>query len=142
MSSASMRAVASVFIRSSRGAPVHEDGRERAVLDSQNGESNARTFHVKESVPAIDATATQGQIFQEITLTGQVTDPAPEAHRVRIHWGDGHVDTVDLPAGSNGSFSINHTFAQPGHVHHDTIVVRALDDEGVKSDPLVFDVIV
>jgi hypothetical protein len=112
-----------------------------SVLDSQNGESNARTFHVKESVPAIDATVTQGQIFQEITLTGQVTDPALEAHPVRIHWGDGQVQTID--ANPDGSFTVRHTFVQPpGHVHHDTIVVRALDDEGVKSDRLVFDVLV
>jgi hypothetical protein len=114
-----------------------------SVLDSANGTSNAKTFHVTESVPQIEASITQGQIFQQITLSGQVTDQAIEDHLVRINWGDGTSAVVRLTADSDGTFSVSHTFAQPpGHVHHDTITVTALDDEGAHSAPLKFDVIV
>jgi hypothetical protein len=113
-----------------------------SVLDSQNGASNAKTFHVTDSVPQLDAAVTQGQIFQQITLSGQVTDQAVEAHRLRINWGDGVVQVVDLGVNASAPFSVTHTFAASRHLHHDTIVVTALDDEGVASAPLTFDVIV
>jgi hypothetical protein len=112
-----------------------------SVLDSQSGESNAKTFHVIESVPQIDASVVQGLIFQNFTVSGTVTDLAQEDHQVRINWGDGTVQTIDV--NPDGSFSVDHTFAQsPGHVHHDTIVVTPLDDEGFAGDPLTFDVLV
>ena len=113
-----------------------------SVLSGQNEASNARTFQVTESVPAIDASVIQGLTFQEITLSGQVTDQAIEDHRVSFDWGDGQVQELDLPAGSNGQFNVTHTFVQAGHVQPDTIVVTALDDEGAASDPLQFDVLV
>jgi hypothetical protein len=112
-----------------------------SVLDSQIGESNAKTFHVIESVPQIDASVVQGLIFQNFTVSGMVTDLAQEDHQVRINWGDGTVQTIDV--NPDGSFSLDHTFAQPpGHVHRDTIVVKPLDDEGFAGDPLTFDVLV
>jgi hypothetical protein len=114
-----------------------------SVLDGQNGGSNSKTFHVTDSVPQLDASVTQGLTFQQITLTGQVTDQANEGHTVRINWGDGTVQVVDLGVSSSAPFSLTHTYAQPpGHVRHFTITVTALDDEGVASDPLTFDVIV
>jgi hypothetical protein len=113
-----------------------------SVLDGENGLSVARTFTVTDSVPVVTASASQGLIFQEISLNGAVVDQATEDHRVRINWGDGQVQVLDLGVGSGGQFSASHTFEQPGHVHHDTIVVTALDDEGVASAPLKFDVIV
>jgi len=120
-----------------------EEGRFRiSVLDSLNGQSNALTFRVTESRPTIDASVTQGLTFQQITLSGLVSDQAIEDHRVRINWGDGRVEVVDLGVGTGGSFSINHTFAPSRHLHHDTITVKALDDEGTSSAPLKFDVIV
>jgi hypothetical protein len=120
-----------------------EEGHFRlSVLDAQNGHSNALTFRVTESVPVLTASALQGLTFQQVTVSGQVTDQAPEAHRVRINWGDGQVQILDLGVSPGGQFSATHTFAQPGHTRHDTIVVTALDDEGVASTPLKFDVIV
>jgi hypothetical protein len=113
-----------------------------SVFDGQSGFSNARTFKVTESVPEVTASATQGQIFQQIVLSGQVIDSALEAHQVRIEWGDGQVQVLDLGANSGGQFSVTHTFAQPGHVRQDTITVTALDDEGVAGTPLKLDVIV
>jgi hypothetical protein len=114
-----------------------------SVLDSQNGESNAKTFTVIESVPAVDASVSQGLTFQEITLSGLVTDQALEDHVVRIDWGDGQVQELVLPANSDGQFSVTHTFQQPpGHVQHDTITVTALDDEGTAGDPLQLDVLI
>ena len=61
---------------------------------------------------------------------------------MRINWGDGQVEVLDLGVGSGGQFTVTHTFAASKHLHHDTIVVTALDDEGVASAPLTFDVIV
>jgi hypothetical protein len=113
-----------------------------SVFDGTSAFSNAMTFKVTESVPAINATAVNGLTFQEIDLSGQVLDAAPEAHQVRIVWGDGQVQVLDLPANSDGKFSVSHTFAQPGHVRHDTIVVTPLDDEGVAGAAQKFDVIV
>jgi hypothetical protein len=113
-----------------------------SVLDAQTGSSNAVKFTVTDSVPVLTASVTQGQIFQQITLSGQVTDQAVEAHRVRINWGDGTVQVLDLGVSSSAPFTATHTYAQSGHLHHRTIVVTALDDQGVASDPLTFDVIV
>jgi hypothetical protein len=113
-----------------------------SVVDGLNGLSHSATFHVTDNVPAVTASATQGQIFQEITLNGQVIDQANEGHRVRIDWGDGHVQVLHLGVSAGGQFAVNHTFAPSKHLHHDTIVVTALDNEGVASAPLTFDVIV
>jgi hypothetical protein len=113
-----------------------------SVLDPFAGSSNAREFVVTDSVPTLTASVSQGSVLQQVTLSGQVTDQAVEDHRVRIEWGDGQVDVLDLGVNSGGSFSASHTFAQAEHLHHDTITVTALDDEGVASAPLQFDVIV
>src|SRR5262249_23674840 len=113
-----------------------------SVLDGENGLSNAEKFTVTESVPVVTASATQGLTFQQITLNGQVSDQGVEDHRVRINWGDGQVEVLDLGVNSGAPFSATHTFAASRHLHHDTIVVQALDDEGVASAPLTFDVIV
>ena len=48
---------------------------------------------------------------------------------------------LDLGVNTSALFSATHTFAASKHPHHDTIVVLALDDEGVASAPLQFDVI-
>src|SRR5262249_60579233 len=100
-----------------------------SVLDAENGSSNSKTFTVTESVPVVTASVTQGQVFQQINLNGLVTDQAVEGHRVRIHWGDGHEDVLDLGVGTGGSFSTTHTFAQTQHLHHDTILLTPLDDQ-------------
>ena len=113
-----------------------------SVLDGENGFSNAKTFKVRESVPLVSASVSQGQIFQQITLSGEVTDQADEGHQVRINWGDGTVQVLDLGEDSGAPFSATHTFAASRHLHHDTIVVHAMDDEGVASEALEFDVIV
>src|SRR5262249_28239992 len=113
-----------------------------SVLDIQNGPPNSEKVTVTDSVPAVTASVTQGQIFQQITLNGLVTDQATEAHSVRINWGDGTVQVLDLGVNTSAPFSATHTFSAAKHLHHDTIVVTALDDEGVASAPLKFDVIV
>jgi hypothetical protein len=113
-----------------------------SVLDGDNDFSNSVRFTVKDSVPVLTASAEQGLTFQEITLSGEVTDQASESHSVRINWGDGTVQVLDLGVNAGAPFTATHTFNQTGHVHHDTIVVTALDDEGVASAPLKFDVIV
>jgi hypothetical protein len=113
-----------------------------SVLDAQNGLSNSEKFTVIDSAPVLTATVTQGQIFQQITLNGLVTDQAVEAHRLRINWGDGTVQVVLLGVSSSAPFSVTHTYASSQHLRHQTIVVTALDDEGVASAPLTFDVIV
>jgi hypothetical protein len=113
-----------------------------SVLDDQSGSSNTVNFTVTDSTPVLTVSVTQGSIFQEFTLNGLVTDQVAEGHQVRINWGDGTVQVLDLGVSSSAPFSATHTFAQSGHLHHDTIVVTALDDEGVASTPQTFDVIV
>jgi hypothetical protein len=112
-----------------------------SVADQQNGLSNAKAFAITDNVPTLTASVSQGTIFQQVTLSGQVVDQAPEDHRVRVRWGDGQVQVLDLGIGTGGAFSVSHTFGD-GNPHHDTIVVTALDDEGVASAPQTFDVIV
>ena len=124
-------------------ALLAEEGHFRlSVLDSQSGSSNSLKFTVTDSVPVLTATATRGQTFQEITLSGMVTDQATEDHRVSINWGDGTSTVLDLGVSNSAVYSASHTFAHSGHLHHRTIVVTALDDEGIASAPLTFDVIV
>jgi hypothetical protein len=113
-----------------------------SVLDGENGLSNAKRFTITDSVPEVTASVSQGQNFQDITLSGEVTDQGLEGHSVRIRWGDGQTDVVDLGVGTGGSFSTTHTFAKSQHLHHDTIVVTPLDDEGIAGASLKFDVIV
>jgi hypothetical protein len=113
-----------------------------SILDGANGSSNSVKFTVKDSTPVLSANVTQGQIFQQITVSGLITDAALEDHSVRIKWGDGTTQVIDLGVSSSAPFSVSHTFAATKHLHHDTIVVTALDDKGVASAPLKFDVIV
>src|SRR5262249_43758371 len=124
-------------------ALLAKEGRFRiSVLDSENDRSNAVKVTVTERRPALTASVTQGLTFEEIPQTRQLTDQAVEAHRVRINWGDGTVQVLYLGVSSSAPCSVTHTFAASKHLHHDTIVVPALDDEGVASAPLKFDVIV
>jgi hypothetical protein len=113
-----------------------------SVLDAGNGLSNAKNFTITDSRPVLTASVSQGQTFQQITLSGLVSDQAVEDHRVRIVWGDGAVDVIDLGVNAGAPFSVTHTFATSSHLHHDTIVVTALDDEGSHSAAQTFDVIV
>src|SRR5262249_1438733 len=103
--------------------------------------SNAKTFTVTDSVPVLTASVARGLTFQEISLKGLVTDQAVEGHRVRIDWGDGEGQEIGLGVSSSAPFSPTRTFAEPGTLPHDTVVVTGLDDEGVASAPLEFDVI-
>ncbi len=112
-----------------------------SVTDTQSGSSNAVKFTVLDSIPVLTAAVTQGTTFQNFTVSGQVTDQASEDHRVRINWGDGTKTVLDLGVSTSAPFTATHNFAA-GHLHHDTIVVTAFDDEGVASAPQSFDVIV
>jgi len=68
-------------------------------------------------------------------LVGTVTDQAAEAHSVRINWGDGTIDTLNLGAGRSSPFLGFHRYR--GHQpRFRLILVTALDDEGVASAPL------
>jgi hypothetical protein len=113
-----------------------------SITDGIGGLSNTARFTVTESVPALMASATQGRIFQQITLSGLVSDQAAEDHKVRISWGDGKMEVIDLGVHANTPFTVSHTFAASKHLHHDTIRVTAIDDEGVASGTQSFDVIV
>jgi IPT/TIG domain len=113
-----------------------------SVQDAQSGSSNNQEFTVTDSVPVLTASVTQGTTFQQITLNGMVTDQATEGHRVRINWGDGHKQELDLGVNSSSPFTVSHNFARHKHLHHRTIQVTAVDDEGVASAPMRFDVIV
>jgi hypothetical protein len=124
-------------------ASLAEEGHIKlSVLDLGNGPSNTKSFTIRDNHPLLTASVSQGQTFNDITLSGLVSDQAVEDHRVRIVWGDGTVQVLDLGVSSGAPFSVTHTFAESSHLHHDTIVVIALDDEGVHSASQTFDVIV
>jgi hypothetical protein len=101
--------------------------------------SAAQTFTVTDNVPALNATISQGPSLQKVTISGQVGDQAFEGHKVRIKWGDGTVQTLDLGSGPGGSFSLSHKFKKQGPRRR-IIVVTALDDEGTASAPVSFSV--
>jgi hypothetical protein len=143
------QALTTTFVNSTQlqaiipAASLAEEGHFKlSVMDGIGGLSNSARFIVTESVPVLTASATQGRIFQQITLSGAVADQAAEDHRVRISWGDGTKQVIDLGVNANPPFSVTHTFAASKHLHHDTIRVTAIDDKGVASDTLSFDVIV
>jgi uncharacterized protein (TIGR03437 family) len=105
------------------------------VFDVQRGLSSAQTFSITDNVPAISASASPGPSRQTVTVSGQVADQAFEGHRVRIAWGDGTIQVIDLGSGPGGPFSASHHFRRRGPRYR-TIQVTALDDEGTTSAPL------
>jgi hypothetical protein len=116
---------------------AHEGTANIVVTDAERGLSNAQTFTITENVPAVSATVTQSRNFQDVTLSGQVSDQAFEDHRVRIDWGDGNIGVFDLGAGPGGPFSASHHYKKSGPRQR-TIKVTALDDQGTASAVLMF----
>jgi uncharacterized protein (TIGR03437 family) len=110
-----------------------------AVSDPQNGLSNAQTFSITDSVPAVSASVSHGRSLQNVTLTGQVVDQAFEDHEVRIDWGDGTIQVFDLGSGRDGPFSLYHHYKR-GRQHVRTISLTAQDDVGTVSAPLLLTV--
>jgi hypothetical protein len=108
-----------------------------SVVDPQLGSSSPQRFIVTDSSPVLSASITQGLNSLQITLDGLVTDLATEDHQVRIVWGDGHEDVLDLGVGTGGSFSASHTFAESAQR---TIVATPVDDNGFAGAPVTFDV--
>jgi hypothetical protein len=109
------------------------------VSDPQNGLSNAQTFSITENVPALSASFTQGSSLQNVTVSGQVLDQAFEDHQVRIDWGDGTVQVLDLGSGRGGPFSVFHHYSKRGP-RVQTINLTARDDVGAVSPALLIHV--
>jgi hypothetical protein len=109
------------------------------VFDLQRGLSNAQTFSVSENVPALSASVNHGRSRQNVTLFGQVIDQALEDHRVRIDWGDGTIQVLDLGPGKGGPFSVFHHYGRKGPRVR-TINLTAVDDVGTASAPLALSV--
>jgi uncharacterized protein (TIGR03437 family) len=109
------------------------------VSDPQNGLSNAQTFSITENVPALSASVKQGRYLQYVTVIGRVVDQAIEDHQVRIDWGDGTIQVLDLGSGKGGPFSVSHHF-KSGYPHVRTIKLTARDDVGTVSSTLALHV--
>jgi hypothetical protein len=62
-----------------------------SVFDAENGRSNSVKFTVTDSDPMINASITQGQVFQQIALNGQVLDQAFEDNGELFNSGDDQV---------------------------------------------------
>jgi hypothetical protein len=62
-----------------------------------------------------------------------------EDHQVRINWGDGTIQVLDLGVGRGGRFSVNHHY-ESGGPRARTIILTARDDVGTVSAPLVLNV--
>jgi hypothetical protein len=104
------------------------------VFDAQRGLSNVQAFTITDNVPTVSATARLNGSLRKATVNGLFTDTALEGHRVRINWGDGVIDTLDLGTGRTGTFSKRHRYRTP--LHRRTIIVTVLDDEGTASASL------
>jgi hypothetical protein len=109
------------------------------VFDLQRGASNAQTFKITENVPALSASVKQDRSLQNVTLFGQVIDQAFEDHQVRVDWGDGTLQVLDLSSGRGGPFSVLHHYQNTGPRVR-TIRMTALDDVGTASATLLFNV--
>src|SRR5262249_42031001 len=99
------------------------------VSDPQNGTSSALTFTVIENVPQISATVAHGRSLRDVTVSGQVIDQALEDHQIRIDFGDGIIQVVDLGVQRGGPFSISHHYKR-GSQRARTISLTAHDDLG------------
>jgi hypothetical protein len=102
------------------------------VSDPQRGNSNAQPFITSENVPSVSATVTHSPSRSQVTLTGQVFDQGFEGHLVRINWGDGRVQSINLGVGTGGLFIKKHHYNHTGP-RRKTIKVTAFDDEGTVS---------
>jgi hypothetical protein len=109
------------------------------VSDPQNGLSNAQAFSITENVPAVSASVSPGHSSRNVTLSGAVIDQAFEDHQVRIDWGDGTIQVLDLGSGRGGPFTANHRYKRGGP-HVRTVNLTALDDVGSVSAPLLLTV--
>jgi uncharacterized protein (TIGR03437 family) len=109
------------------------------VSDPQNGLSNAQTFTITENVPAINASISQGRSLQNVTLIGQVADQALEDHQVRVDWGDGTIQVLNLGSARGGPFSVFHHYKRGGPRVR-TINLTARDDVGTVSNTLLIPV--
>jgi hypothetical protein len=109
------------------------------VADPQNGLSNAQTFGITENVPKLSATVTQGRSLYNVKVYGQVVDQALEDHQVRIYWGDGTIQVLDLGSHPGGPFSVSHHYKKGGPPVR-TVVLTARDDVGTVSRTLVLHV--
>ena len=109
------------------------------VSDPQNGLSNAQTFSITENVPAVSASVSQGRSLQNVTVSGQVVDQAFEDHQVRVDWGDGTIQVLDLGSGRGGPFSLFHHYKRGGPRVR-TINLTARDDVGTVSPTLLLHV--
>ncbi len=109
------------------------------VSDPQNGVSNAQTFSITDTVPVVSASVLPRRSLQNVTLSGQVVDQALEDHQVRIDWGDGTIQVLDLGSGRGGPFSVSHHYKRGGPRVR-TINVTAQDDVGTVSAPLLLTV--
>jgi hypothetical protein len=102
------------------------------VSDLQNGVSNVQTFSITETVPVVSASVSRGRSSRNVTLSGQIVDQAIEGHQVRIYWGDGTSQVLDLSAGRGGPFSVYHHYKRRGPRVR-TIHLSATDDVGTVS---------
>jgi hypothetical protein len=109
------------------------------VSDPQNGPSNAQAFTISENVPAVSASVSHGRSLQYVTLSGNVVDQALEDHQVRVDWGDGTTQVLDLGSGKGGPFSVSHRYSTRGPRMR-TINLTARDDVGTISSTLTIPV--
>jgi len=109
------------------------------VFDLQRGLSNAQTFSITDKVPALSASVRQGRSLRDVTVSGQVVDQAFEGHQVRVDWGDGTIQVLDLGSGRGGPFSVFHHYKRGGPRVR-TINLTARDDVGTVSATLLLPV--
>jgi hypothetical protein len=109
------------------------------VSDPQNGLSNHQQFSITENVPVLSASVAHGRSLQNVTVSGQVVDQAIEDHQVRVDWGDGAIQVLDLGSHPGGPFSLSHHYKMGGPRVR-TVKLTARDDAGTVSRTLLLGV--
>ncbi|MBV8195349.1 MAG: hypothetical protein JOY80_07455, partial [Candidatus Dormibacteraeota bacterium] len=111
--------------------PIGRSSGEYVITATQSGGSpHATTTLIVDNVAPSNLHMSGGPVSEgsPVTLTGSFTDPGYDTHSVRIAWGDGSVDTLNLPAGQN-SFSPQHTYVDNNGTSPYSVGVTVTDDD-------------
>jgi hypothetical protein len=107
-----------------------------SVFDPQRTLSNTQTFTILDHVPTVSTSLSQNRVGKMVTVSGMFSDSTAEGHLVRLNWGDGVTQDVDLGVSAGGPFAVGHVYKGTPRAHVVTLTV--LDDEGVASATLTF----
>jgi hypothetical protein len=113
----------------------------QVTISGQNAPSLSAvcTATVTASVPVVAATATQDHSAHHVQLSVAYADAARVGHFLKINWGDGTENTIDLGAQRYGLVRVTHDYARNGQ-DSAMITVAVVDADGTSSVPVTLTV--